>query len=120
MGIQRLIVQLRKTLRVAGVDDAGPYGAVFPLDMEVDPIPVTVFAAVGLAIRATIDTIELPAGRFATSEHVGDHQLGPAYVTLLDQIGTDGGHPTGPVVEEYLGSRQEPWTRIAIGLSAVG
>jgi DNA-binding transcriptional MerR regulator/effector-binding domain-containing protein len=119
MGIQRLIVQLRKTLRAVNVDDAGPYGAVFPLDMDVDPIPVTVFAAVALAARAAIDTVELPAGRFATSEHVGDHQLGPAYVTLLDQIGTDGGHPTGPVIEEYLGSRQPPRTRIAIGLTSV-
>jgi len=116
-GVQRLMVRLRRRLRALRLTDTGGYGAMFPLDLATDPMPVSVFASVAVPEGVSVPTIEIPASGYAATDHTGDHAVGPAYEALLDWIGGNGIRPTGPVIEEYLGDRREPRTRISIGVA---
>ena len=116
-GVQRLLVQLRKQFRGAGSPDPGCYGAAFPLDLEHDPVPATVFAPAELPETTGLSTMTLAACTCAVTEHAGDFALGSAYQAVLDWIADQDLRPTGPVIEEYLGNRHNPRTRISIVLA---
>lgn len=114
--LRALMIELRRAHRVAGLDDPVGYGAVFPLDLETDPMPAAVFARPGNGARPPGVTLELPAGRFLVTTHRGDDAVEPAYGALLDRAQADGLRPDGAVVEEYEGTRDAPSTRVALGV----
>jgi DNA-binding transcriptional MerR regulator len=112
--LRALMVALRRAHRAAGLEDPAGYGAVFPLDLETDPTPVTVFARAAHGDQPVGATLELPAGRFLVTAHHGDDAVEPAYGALLDRARADRLRPGGAVVEEYDGTRAAPSTRVAL------
>lgn len=116
--LRRLMVQVRTRTRSEGQPDPSWYGAVFPLDLPDDPVAATVFGGPAIDVVPAEDATTIPAMRTATVEHVGDTALASAYDGLLAWIAAQGCAAEGPVVEEYLGDRQAPRTRISIGLGS--
>ena len=112
LGLQRLIVGLRRNLSDQE-ENARRFGAVFPLDLEQDPISVTVFAdSSGDSPEMSRMTIE--AGKYATVTHVGRSQFGLSYAALLDEVSRRGWSAVGPVIEDYRGTLASPETLIAV------
>ena len=99
--IRRLIVSLRAQLRAAGVADPTWYGAIFPLDLETDPVATVVYADISPPLPDSIPTVKLPGGDYAVTFHNGDGPLASAYAALRDWCGANHRKPAGVVVEEY-------------------
>jgi DNA-binding transcriptional MerR regulator len=115
--VRRLMVDLRRTLRAAGVTPRR-YGALFPLDLDVEPVPTVVFAPGVDGRPGRVGATEVPGGAYATTEHRGDLSLGAAYGALFEWMDAGGLRPAGPVIEEYLGDRQAPLTRVSIAVAS--
>lgn len=116
--LRRLMVQVRTRTRSEGQPDPSWYGAVFPLDLPDDPVVATVFGAPASGAEPAADATTLPAMACATVERVGDDTLASTYDSLLTWIAAQGCAAEGPVVEEYLGDRRAPRTRISVGLGS--
>jgi effector-binding domain-containing protein len=61
---------------------------------------------------------EVPGGDYAMTEHRGDLSLGAAYAALFEWMDAGDLRPSGPVIEEYLGDRRSPHTRVSIGVAS--
>jgi DNA-binding transcriptional MerR regulator len=114
--VRRLMVGLRRRLRTAGVTPRR-YGALFPLDLDVEPMPTVVFAAGVDGRLGPPPPTEVPGGAYATTEHRGDLSLGAAYAALFEWMDAGDLRPAGPVIEEYLGDRRAPRTRVSIAVA---
>ena len=115
--VRRLMVDLRRQLRAGGVTPRR-YGALFPLDLDAEPVPTVVFAPDIDGGRGEVPATEVPGGTYATTEHRGDLSLGAAYAALFEWMDAGDLRPAGPVIEEYLGDRQVPLTRVSIAVAS--
>ena len=113
--VRRLIVRLRAQLRTAGAASPEWYGAMFPLDLESDPIEVTVYADVDPPWSHSIPTEELPGGDFALVSHERSAPFAKAYADLLEWCKTNHRQADGVVLEEYRART----TTVAVGLEEV-
>jgi effector-binding domain-containing protein len=110
------MVGLRRQLREEGVTPRR-YGALFPLDLDIEPMTTVVFAP-DLDGRRGPQATEVPGGDYATTEHRGDLSLGTAYAALFEWMDAGDLQPSGPVIEEYLGDRRAPRTRVSIAVAS--
>jgi DNA-binding transcriptional MerR regulator len=126
LGVQRLLVALRRRLRAAaggpsdrvGADPAFHFGAAFPLDLDGDPIPTTVFAHGVAAGSCPGASFTMPGGVVAAVEVAGRHRLSAGYDALLS-VAADHGRITGErVIEEYLVGGEGPITRLVLPLES--
>jgi DNA-binding transcriptional MerR regulator len=115
--VRRLMVGLRRRLRAGGVTPRR-YGALFPLDLDAEPMPTIVFAPDIDGLLGPPPPTEVPGGAYATTEHRGDLALGTAYAALFEWMDAGDLRPAGPVIEEYLGDRRSPHTRVSIGVAS--
>lgn len=110
--VRRLIVRLRAQLRTAGATSPEWYGAMFPLDLESDPVEVAVYADAHPPWPHSIPTEELPGGDFALASHERTAPFASAYADLLEWCETNHRRPAGIVLEEYRARK----TTVAISL----
>ena len=113
--VRRLIARLRARLRTAGAASPEWYGAMFPLDLESDPVEVAVYADVDPPQPHSIPTEELPGGDFALVSHETNTPFASAYADLLEWCETNHRQAAGVVLEEYR-SRA---TTVAVSLEEV-
>lgn len=94
--------RLADTLAVAH-RSAGPFVAVFPLDLDQDmSVPVGI-AADPAQPPGGLEPVELPGGEWASTLHVGAYAALPlAYSALLGGVSDRGRDAAGPVLETYL------------------
>jgi DNA-binding transcriptional MerR regulator len=115
--VRRLMVGLRRRLRAGGLTPHR-YGALFPLDLDAEPMPTVVFAPDIDGRLGPPPPTEVPGGAYATTEHRGDLSLSGAYSALFEWMDAGDLRPAGPVIEEYLGDRRAPRTRVSIGVAS--
>lgn len=114
--IRRLAVTLRGQMRAAGLADPPWYGAMFPLDLDADPIELVVFAGGTESSDRSVSTVDLPGGDHAVVNHEGRRNLTAAYEAVLDWAESHERQPAGSLIEEY---RPDDETTVAIDLRAV-
>jgi DNA-binding transcriptional MerR regulator len=101
-GVTRTIAALRSTLRRAGHERSGPWGATFPLDLS-DEVSGFVFAPIADGPRDGLDTAWLPTGRAVATVHHGSTAALPlAYRAAFAVVDELGAVAAGPVIEEYV------------------
>lgn len=104
-GVMRAIARLRGELRRAGHRPDGPWSATFPLELD-ECVAGFVYASLLEPVGAELDKAWLPMTTAARVEHRGGLVSLPlAYHAALTAIEDAGGHPRGPVIEEYLGTQ---------------
>jgi DNA-binding transcriptional MerR regulator len=99
--VRRLVAGLRAQLRAAGAADPDWYGAMFPLDLESDPVEIVVYADINPPWPDSIPTIELPGGDYVCSSQTRSTHLTRIYADLLTWCDTNRRRPAGIVLEEY-------------------
>lgn len=113
--VRRLIVRLRAQLRTVGAANPEWYGAMFPLDLESDPVEVAVYADVDPPRPDSIPIEELPGGDFALVSHERNTPFASAYADLLEWCETNHRQAAGVVLEEYRSHA----TTVAVSLEEV-
>lgn len=116
--VRRLLATLRSRLRDAGGPRPLSFGAVLPLDLDHDPVPVTVYSTDHGDARhgADLATITIPAGLYAGVVYEGHDGWARAYHALFSFASQHGHEPRGPVIEEYLAAPDRPRTRLSVAL----
>jgi DNA-binding transcriptional MerR regulator len=126
LGVQRLLVALRRRLRQGGATPTGTptagepvtFGAAFPLDLYDEAIRTTVYAIGATTGAAGGPTLTMPAGRYAVVDVPGRHRLAAGYDELLGGAGAAASRAGDRVFEEYRSHGGRPVTRLLIAMEA--
>lgn len=91
-------------LEQAGVEPAGPpFVAYYNLDMQDLEVEIGFPVQQRTSDSGTVQNSEIPAGRYATTLHIGPYNcMEGAYEALNAWIGQNGFRPTGTAYEFYL------------------
>ena len=102
--IEPAFVDLHAALDAAGLDTAGPDGALYPDEFfEAGTAEVTAFVPVAGDADGTLDAVDLPATTVAVLVHDGPlADLDQAYGTLGTLVAQRGIGGPGPIREHYL------------------
>ncbi len=102
--LEPAFVDLHAALDAAGLDTAGPDGALYPDEFfEAGTAEVTAFVPVAADAGDTLDAVDLPATTVAVLVHDGPlADLDQAYGTLGTLVAQRGIGGPGPIREHYL------------------
>ncbi len=101
---------LMQYMNEMGVYPAGePFAAYYNMDMQNLDIEIGFPIAKPVPDRGEIRCGALPAGKFASTMHIGPYDsVGPAYEALAQFVKASGSEPTGVAYEFYFSGPETP------------
>ncbi len=101
-----------------GVQPAGePFAAYYNMDMQNLDIEIGFPVTTPVSDRGEIKCSALPAGKFASTVHIGPYDtVGPAYEALTQYVKESGYEPTGVAYEFYFSGPDTPPEEIRTGI----
>jgi effector-binding domain-containing protein len=101
---------LMQYMNEMGAQPAGePFAAYYDLDMQNLDVEIGFPVSRPLPDRGDIKCGALPAGKFASTMHIGPYDaVGPAYEALRQYVKANGYEPTGVAYEFYFSGPETP------------